>query len=168
MLPLRARVDLETEQWRGILHSPKLQHYWSLTIRLFSDINRTLVGVYYPLCRDTVGVFCSTSRLGKVQECYELYWTNYGSNIPRNSSCTATSLPSLKSINKTNKKQGRTHKWRSPIDPYTLADQQELINNSAWTQDVARKTCLDLMTIYIYIYILTHGDQSINKVNFAV
>ena len=26
------------------LHSPKLQHYWSLTIRLFNIISRTLVG----------------------------------------------------------------------------------------------------------------------------
>ena len=25
-------------------HSPKLQHYWSLTIRFFRDISRTLVG----------------------------------------------------------------------------------------------------------------------------
>ena len=34
------------ERWqcRGTPHSPKLQHYWSLTIRLFSVISRTLVG----------------------------------------------------------------------------------------------------------------------------
>ena len=32
-------------QWRGTLYSPKLQHYWNLTIRLFSIISRTLVGV---------------------------------------------------------------------------------------------------------------------------
>ena len=31
VLPLQARVDLEWQ--RGMLHSPKLQHYWSLTIR---------------------------------------------------------------------------------------------------------------------------------------
>ena len=30
--------------WRGTPHSPKLLHYWSLTIRLFSVISRTLVG----------------------------------------------------------------------------------------------------------------------------
>ena len=30
--------------WRGTPHSPKLQHYWNLTIRLFSVISRTLVG----------------------------------------------------------------------------------------------------------------------------
>ena len=30
--------------WRSILHSPKLRHYWNLTIRLFSVICRTLVG----------------------------------------------------------------------------------------------------------------------------
>ena len=31
-------------QWKGTLHSPKLRHYWSLTIRLFSVISRALVG----------------------------------------------------------------------------------------------------------------------------
>ena len=31
-------------QWRGTLHFPKLQHYWNLTIRLFSVISRTLIG----------------------------------------------------------------------------------------------------------------------------
>ena len=30
-------------QWRGAPHSPKLQHYWILMIRLFSVICRTLV-----------------------------------------------------------------------------------------------------------------------------
>ena len=30
-------------QWRGTPHSPKLQHCWNLTIRLFSVISRTLV-----------------------------------------------------------------------------------------------------------------------------
>ena len=33
----------------GSLHSPKLQHYWNSSIRLFSDISRTLVwGVFSP------------------------------------------------------------------------------------------------------------------------
>ena len=41
-----------------------LQHYWSVTIRLFSVISRTRVGGVLPLCRDPVGVFCSPSRLG--------------------------------------------------------------------------------------------------------
>ena len=34
----------ERWQWRGTPHSPKLLHYWSLTIRLFSVISRTIVG----------------------------------------------------------------------------------------------------------------------------
>ena len=46
------------------LHSPTLQHYWSLTIRLFSIISRTLVKGDLPLCRDAVGVFYSSNRLG--------------------------------------------------------------------------------------------------------
>ena len=32
-------------QWRDTPPSPKLQHYWNLTIRLFSVIYRTLIGV---------------------------------------------------------------------------------------------------------------------------
>ena len=55
----------EQWQWMGTPHSPKLQHYWSLTIRLSSVISRALVwsGVL-PLCWDTIGVFYNPSRLG--------------------------------------------------------------------------------------------------------
>ena len=42
----------------------KFQHYWSLTIRLFSFISRTLVGGVLTLCRDVVGVFYSPNSLG--------------------------------------------------------------------------------------------------------
>ena len=31
-------------QWRGALHFPALQHHWSLTIRSFSVISKTLIG----------------------------------------------------------------------------------------------------------------------------
>ena len=51
-------------QWRGTPHSPKLLHYWTLTIRLFNVISRTLIWKVLPLCRDAVGVFCSNSWLG--------------------------------------------------------------------------------------------------------
>ena len=34
---------LEQWQWKGTPHSPKIQHYWTLTIRLFSLIIRTLI-----------------------------------------------------------------------------------------------------------------------------
>ena len=34
----------ESWQWRGTPHDPKLQHYLSLTIRLFNVISRTLIG----------------------------------------------------------------------------------------------------------------------------
>ena len=54
-------------QWRGTPHSLKLQHYWSLTIRIFSVTTRTLNrGVLLP-CRDTVGVFYNHSRLGYIE-----------------------------------------------------------------------------------------------------
>ena len=55
----------EQWQWRGTQHSPKLQHYCSLTIRLFNVISRTLVGWgVLPFCRDAVGIYYSPSRLG--------------------------------------------------------------------------------------------------------
>ena len=44
MLPLWGKADFEWWRWRCSPHSPKLQYYWNLTIRLFSVIFRTLVG----------------------------------------------------------------------------------------------------------------------------
>ena len=62
----------------GILHSPKLQHYWSLTIRLYSVISRTLVQGVLPLCRDALSIFCSSSWLGhenqKISFVHEHVW----------------------------------------------------------------------------------------------
>ena len=59
----------ERWQWRGTLHSPKLQHYWILTIRLFSVISRTLVGGggggVLTLCREAVNVFDSPQPTGQ-------------------------------------------------------------------------------------------------------
>ena len=43
VLPLQARVDLGAMAIKTRLHSPKLQYCCSLTIRLFSVINRILV-----------------------------------------------------------------------------------------------------------------------------
>ena len=51
-------------QWKGNLHSPNLQDYWSLTIKLFSVISRILIVGVLLLCRDAVGVFYSHNRLG--------------------------------------------------------------------------------------------------------
>ena len=66
VLPLRAWVDLEAMVIKRYSVFYKLQHYWSLTIRLFSVITRTLVGGGgLPLCRDAIGVFCSPNRLGQ-------------------------------------------------------------------------------------------------------
>ena len=47
MLPLWDRVDLGAMPSKSTPHSPKLQHYWSLTIRLFSVISRRDVGGSY-------------------------------------------------------------------------------------------------------------------------
>ena len=50
-------------KWRCSSHSLKLQHYWSLTIRLFV-IYRTFTGGILSLCRDAVSVFYNPSWLG--------------------------------------------------------------------------------------------------------
>ena len=51
----------EWGQWRCTPNSPKLQHYWSVTIRLFNVISRTLIGCVRVLLlyKDTVSVFFS-------------------------------------------------------------------------------------------------------------
>ena len=62
--------------------SPKLQHCWNLTIRLFSVISGHSLGGVLPLCRGAVSVFYSPSRLGnnylqssRVQSQFESYQT---------------------------------------------------------------------------------------------
>ena len=47
---------------KGYFTFSKLQHYWDF--RFFSIISKTLVVGVLPLCRDSVGVFYSISRLG--------------------------------------------------------------------------------------------------------
>ena len=64
-------------QRRGTLHFRKLHHYWSLTIRLFSVISRTLVVGSVTLCRDAVGVFCSPSWLGQIMS--KIKYSNFNS-----------------------------------------------------------------------------------------
>ena len=54
----------ERWEWRGTPRSPKLQHYWNLTIKLFSVISRTHIGGVLTLCREVVGVFYSPNWLG--------------------------------------------------------------------------------------------------------
>ena len=66
----------EQWQWRGALHSPKLQYHWNLTIRLFSVIHRTLIGGVLPLCRGAVGVFYSPSQLGKLIQKNQITFTS--------------------------------------------------------------------------------------------
>ena len=58
---------------KGTPYSPKLQYCWNFTIRLFSVISTTLVvvvvgggGRVLSLCRDAVGVFYSSIRLGNL------------------------------------------------------------------------------------------------------
>ena len=69
---------------KGAPYSSRPQHYWDLTIRLFSVITRTLIGGgVLPLCRGAVSVFSSPSRLNG----------NEGvRRIPQSSCITVTSL----------------------------------------------------------------------------
>ena len=59
VLLLQIRVVLGVIAMKGYSAFPKLQHYWSLTIGLFSVIYRTLVKKVLILYRNAVGVFCS-------------------------------------------------------------------------------------------------------------
>ena len=59
----------EQWQWRGTPNFPKLQHYWNLTIRLFSVISKTLVGsgcLVLSFCRNPVSLFYSPGQLAFV------------------------------------------------------------------------------------------------------
>ena len=70
--PLQAKVDLGVMAMKGYPASPKLLHYWNLTIRLFNVISRTLIeGKVLPLCREVVGIFYSLSQLGNMNYYYE-------------------------------------------------------------------------------------------------
>ena len=66
VLQFWARADLGAMAMKGYLHSPKLQHHWNLTIRLFRVIPKTLVGGggVLPLLRGAVAVLYSPSLLG--------------------------------------------------------------------------------------------------------
>ena len=54
----------ERWQWRGTSLSPKVRHYWSLSMRLLCVINRKLVGGVLSVCTEADRVFYSPSRLG--------------------------------------------------------------------------------------------------------
>ena len=47
MLPLRTTADLRVMAIKGYPHSPKLQNFWSLTIRLFRVITGDSLGYSY-------------------------------------------------------------------------------------------------------------------------
>ena len=48
-------IKQKSWQWKYSAF-PKLQHYWSLTIRLFSDVSKMLIGRILPLRRDVVSL----------------------------------------------------------------------------------------------------------------
>ena len=85
-----SKPEWTTEQWpwRGNLHSPKLQHYWNLIIRLFSHISGHSLGegltplqmmqlVYSTVPTDwavlTNGIFINKKFVIK-NETYKIFW----------------------------------------------------------------------------------------------
>ena len=76
------------------------------SVILKSDLSQKINSIFFQTAVVSILLYgCTTLMLTKpmeknltavTQECYELYWTNSGSNIPQNSSCTANYLPSLK------------------------------------------------------------------------
>ena len=73
----------ERWQWRSTSHSPKLQHSWSLTIRLFSVKSRTLVvgilpktphwGGILPLCKGWSGIYKESNQVHELaKRCHHL------------------------------------------------------------------------------------------------
>ena len=77
MLPLQARVDLEVMAMKGYLHSPKLQHYWNLAIRLFSVIFRTLEGGVLLFCKDAVSISLQPQPTGLCTFVYKHLFANH-------------------------------------------------------------------------------------------
>ena len=63
-----SRPEWTGERWqfRSTPHSPKLQHYWNLTVSFFSVIYRTLIEGVLPFSREAVGVFYSPSWPGNM------------------------------------------------------------------------------------------------------
>ena len=98
----------ERWQWSGTPYSPKLQHYWSLTIILFSVISRTLVRVGLPLCSDTLSVFYNPSRMGNQKECGEV-----NCNVAEKNLMFAVFLENMLIIDKT---RSNTYSERSNCD----------------------------------------------------
>ena len=68
----RSEWAREQWQWKGTLHSPKLQRYWSITIRLFNVINRTLIrgGESYPFAK--IQLVYSTAPTDRAILCFSL------------------------------------------------------------------------------------------------
>ena len=58
MLPLWAKMDLGVKAMKGYSSFPKLQHYWSLVLRLFNDISRTLIWVGADPYAEIQSVYC--------------------------------------------------------------------------------------------------------------
>ena len=60
MLPIRVSVGVGAMAIKWYSAFPKPHNYWSLNIRLFSIIFRTLVRGVFSLCRDWVFIFYTT------------------------------------------------------------------------------------------------------------
>ena len=78
----------ERWQWRSARHSPKVQHYWNLTTRLFSVIYRTLAS----------GVCCSSAETQSVNSTAPADWASSVLFVLLNPILVFLSLPSFANI----------------------------------------------------------------------
>ena len=138
---------------------------WSTIDRLSviwkSHLSDKIRRIFFKATVLSILLYGCTSRLSEwrkslteiVQECYDLYWTNAGSNIPQNSSCTVTYLPSLKPFKLDEQDMGDTAgelRVNSNVtfscgplhtDEQKLDDQVELnCSSSVHTQNVILRT----------------------------
>ena len=102
MLPLQARVDLRAMTIKG--HSPKLQHWWSLNIRLSRAISTIFIWEILSLCRDAVDVFCCP----KLRAILNKSWRKLPTKRP-----LYDHLPPIKKTIQVRRARDAGHCWRS-------------------------------------------------------
>ena len=132
-------------QWRGIPHSPKLQHYWKLTLRLLSVISRIHVagGGLTPLQRWSWCILQpQPTQLGK----------NFASQI-RNKVCSVSMIEHIYECS-----------YNVDILLTLLGDSQFLVYGIIGTRVIPTisqilSTIYKYRKLYIYIYIYIYEDH---------
>ena len=82
VLPFWVRVNLGAMAMKGCSAFPKLQYRWNLTIRFFSVISMTLIGVGPYPSAEVQSVY-STAPANRAIFCFLLFCFNYSSGLPK-------------------------------------------------------------------------------------